>query len=125
MDLSFLELEHLCKLPGPRRRRPGRDRAAVRRLVAARVAAHVIEEDEAEDEPALLVDGDVAPIANARHEVQESRLELFPATPLARVVAGGFRIGSRLAGGRRLVGRLGSVFEPIAVVGERIDALAV
>ena len=90
-----------------------------------RLAAHVIEKDEAEDQPALLVDRDVAPIANARHEVQESRLELLPAAPLARVVAGGFRIGSRLAGRRRLVSRSRSVFEPIAVVRERIDALAV
>src|SRR5215467_9579314 len=85
VDLSLFDLEHLGELPGPRRRRPGGDRPPVRRRVVARVAAHVIEEGEAEHQPALLVDGDITPIANARDEVQQSRRKLLPAAPLTRV----------------------------------------
>src|SRR5258708_5607280 len=69
-DLFFFELEHLGQLPGPRRRRARGHLAAVGRLEVARVAGHVVEEDEAEDESPLLIDGDVPAVADAGHEME-------------------------------------------------------
>src|SRR5689334_1196687 len=87
VNLSFFNLEQLAQLPGPRRRWTGGHRTPGRRREMARVAAHVVEKGEAEDEPTLLIDGDVPPIANTRHEVQQPGLELLAAAPLSGVIA--------------------------------------
>ncbi len=47
-----------------------------------RRAARVIEESKHEHEAALLIDGDIATIANAMDGVQQARLELLHAAPL-------------------------------------------
>src|ERR1700722_14696294 len=96
MDLAALHLEELRDLPGPRLDRPGHDVASVRRLEVPGVAALVIKESEGEDDAALLVHGDIAPVPDAADEVQQSGLELLHAAPLRGVVRGGLRVRARL-----------------------------
>ena len=85
----------------------------------------MVEEREREHDPALLVDRDVTPVADPVHEVQEPRLELLEAAPLAGIAARGLRVGAFLSGRRRHVRRLAAVLDPVAVGRERIVALAV
>src|SRR5690606_34793334 len=97
-DLAVLDLEDLGELPGP-------------------VQPVVVEEAEREDVAALAVDGDEAAIANPRDDAPKRLLELLLAAHDARLA--GLLIGSRH------VRRLDAVLVTLAVVGERIVALAV
>ena len=65
--LNISASSHVHGVVGP----PVTARPSGRREVA-RVAGRVIEEHEAEHEAALLVDGDEAPVADARHEVDQA-----------------------------------------------------
>ena len=98
-ELAVLEPEEFEDFPGPGLRGTGVDGPAVGGREVAGVAGGVVEERERDDDAALLIDGDVAAVADAGDEVQEARLELFLAAPLAGVACSGFRVGASLAGG--------------------------
>src|SRR5262245_46783342 len=109
MNQAVLDLEQLRDIPGPRLRGTGGHLPAARRREVTRLAGRGIEEHESEDEPALGIDGDEAPIADARYEVQQSRLELLAAAPLRRIVRGRRGIRPRFAGRGGPVRRLHAV----------------
>ena len=73
----------------------------------------MIEENETENQTALLVDSHEAAVADPRHEVDQPRRELLHAAPLRGVGGRGLRIRPRLPRRRRRVGRLAAVLEPV------------
>ena len=82
----------------------------------------MVEEGKAEDEAAFLIDRDIPAIADARHEIQQPRVELLLAAPLARVVAGRLRIRTRPSRRCGRIGRLRTVLEDRSR-GERLPPL--
>src|SRR5690606_24302925 len=120
VDEPVLHLEHFCDVPGPGLYRTGRDGASVGRLEGARGSARMVEESEGKGQAALLVDGHKAAVADAVYEVDQARLELLHAAPLAGIAARRRRVGARLAGRRRGVGAAATVLEAVAVIGEGI-----
>ena len=69
MNLSFFDFEHFRELPSPRVHRTSCYSPAVRRFKRAVLTERMIKESEAEDESPFPVDGDVAPVVYAPHEV--------------------------------------------------------
>src|SRR3954469_16169296 len=68
MQQPLLDLEQLGDFPGPRLLWPGSDGATIRRLEGARLAGRMIERRERQHDAALLIDDDIAAIANAIDE---------------------------------------------------------
>ena len=85
----------------------------------------MIEEDKAENQPAFLIHGDVAAVADTRDKMQQTRLKLLLAAPGGRIIRRGGWVWPGLAILQRRVGGLHSILDPVAIVSERIDALAV
>ena len=83
MDQPFAYLKRFGDLPGPGLTRTRADSPAAGCLKGARVAGRVIEEREHEHQPTLGVYGHIAPVADAGDEVQQARLKLLAAAPLA------------------------------------------
>src|SRR5690606_38888342 len=124
-DLVVLHLEQLGDLPGPGLYRTRGDRAAVGCLERARVAAGMVEEHEREHDAAFLVHGNEAAVADAMHEVDQARLELLEAAPLAGIPGSRFRIRTRFTFRGRIVRGGHAVLDAVAVCGERVVTLAV
>src|ERR1700733_945382 len=97
VDLAVLDPEGFRDLPGPRLLRTCGYGTPIGRLERPRVASHVVEKYKAEYQPPLWIHRDEAPIPDARHEVQQSRLELLTAAPLTRVHVGCLRVRPRLS----------------------------
>ncbi len=76
-DFSVFDAEHFGEFPGPGARGAVGGLGAVRHFVIAILARGVIEEDEAEDQTSLGVDGDKAAIADAGDEAEVAGLELL------------------------------------------------
>src|SRR5687767_7485756 len=125
VELIPFDLEQLGNHPRPELRGPGGHVAARRRLERARRPGIVIEKRERDNEAALVVDGDIAAIADATDEMQQPGFELLAARPHRRVACRRLRIRPCRAWLARGVRRLIAVFDAVAVVGERILALAV
>ena len=97
MKFALFHFEHFRELPGPGIRRTARHGAAVWSLERTILAERMIEKGEAEDQPALPIDGNVPPIADPPDKMNQSRFELFLATPVGGVAGSRFRIGPCLS----------------------------
>jgi hypothetical protein len=69
VQLAFPDLEDFGDLPSEWSGGPGSDVAAIRGLEVAGISGLVIEENETENDSALLVDDRVSPIANETDKV--------------------------------------------------------
>src|SRR5262249_32582908 len=92
VNLSLFDLEHFCELPGPGIRWAAGDCSAGGRLECTVFAERVVEEGEAEDEPAFLIDSDVPAIADPPHKMDQTRFKLLFASPRRRVAGRRLRI---------------------------------
>jgi len=85
----------------------------------------MVHEREGEDLAAFRIDRDEAAVADARREIQQPGLELLAAGPLRGDGFGPARIRAGMAAGHWLVRHRPSVRDALAVIGERVIALAV